>query len=54
MSSWSDADAIREALRQALESYEANDLPATREHLALATQLVDRKQGDLLNLKRDL
>lgn len=54
MSGWSDADAIRVALRQALDSYEANDLAATRDHLALAAQLVDRKQGDILNLKQAL
>lgn len=53
LSGWSDADAIREALQQAQDAYEAKDLAATRQHLELALQLVDRKQGDLLHLERE-
>jgi len=48
MPGWSDADAIRTALRQALVDYDANNLEGTSQQLALAAQLVDRKQADEL------
>lgn len=48
MPGWSDADAIRTALQQALVYYDANNLEGARQQLAQATQLVDRKQADEL------